>query len=150
LITPAELLTYRFFDLELAPGHVVLPVGEHIHKLSPAKQAAELTVRAGDPRGALRANAIFVYEDRRVALELLSKTPGEHLYELVVRHADVVSRCDLRIYDEIVDAIARREPTDGLVREFWSGAEREEPRIELTTLRAIIARKLVDDADKPG
>jgi hypothetical protein len=150
-MTPVDgLFAYRFFDKELDRGHIVLPRGEHVQNLSATKRAAEFAIRAGDERGAHRANAIFVYEDRAVAEALLHKTPGEHLYEVVVNRRDIISRSDLKIYDEIARALASGEPAGDLVREFWSGAERNNPRIELTIARAVISRKLIDAAEKPG
>ena len=53
-------------------------------------------------------------------------------------------RADLRIYDEIVRALQRAESAEGLMREFWDGAERPDPRIELSVVRATVVRKIAD------
>jgi hypothetical protein len=139
---------FRYLDDDLAPGHVVLPQGDHFHNLSGDKQNAESAIRAGDPRGEMRANAVFAFEKREVAEALLHATDGEHLYELLVEPQDILSRSDLRIYDEIVEALREERNADALIREFWAGVERPRPRIELTVAKAVVRQKLIDDDEK--
>jgi|1185.fasta_scaffold27264_1 hypothetical protein len=139
---------FKYLDDKLDPGYVLKPQGDHLPKLSADKQRAEVAIRGGDPRGALRANAVFVFEDRSVAEALLGETPGEHLYEVAVEEGDILHRGDLRIYDEIVDALKHKAPVDALVKEFWAGVERPRARNELVVSKATIRRKLVDDAEK--
>ena len=141
--------TFKYVDGDCAPGQLIEAKEDHIGELSPAKQRAERAIREGDPRGSLRASAIYVFEDRAVAEALLHHTPGQHLYEMEVDDADILHRADLRIYDEIVDALARGRPTQALVKEFWSGTERPHPRIELAVSKARVVRKMVDKHDKP-
>jgi hypothetical protein len=139
---------FRYFPEDLASGHVITPKSDHFRSLSPDKQKAEAAIRAGNPRGHIRENAVFVFEDRRVAEELLGATDGKHLYEVIVDDRDVLSRADLKIYDEIVECLKQGEAVDQLVTEFWDGVERPSPRIELTVRKAVIRQKLVDDAQK--
>lgn len=139
---------FRYFDSPFAPGHLVLPQSDHFQNLSKEKQAAEAAIRAGDPRGKLRANAIFVFEKREVAERLLEKTPGEHLYEVSFESGDILNLSDLRIYDEIVEALRRKQNAERLVKEFWDGIERADPRIELTVNKVTVCRKLIDNEQK--
>jgi hypothetical protein len=83
-----------------------------------------------------------------VAKGLLGKTPGKHLYEMEIDTDDILHRADLRIYDEIVEALKQNKNVDQLVKEFWQGIERPSPRMELTVRKAIAVEKLVDDRDK--
>src|SRR3954469_2111764 len=140
-------LGFKYLDDKLDPGYVLKAQGDHLPKLSAEKQRAEVAIRGGDPRGSLRANAVFVFEDRSVAEALLGETPGEHLYEVAVEER-VLHRGDLCIYDEIVDALKHKTPVDALVKEFWAGVERPRARNELVVSKATIRRKLVDDAEK--
>jgi hypothetical protein len=61
---------------------------------------------------------------------------------------DILHRADLRIYDEIVEALQHNKNADHLVKEFWQGVERPSPRMELVVRKAIAVEKLVDDHDK--
>jgi hypothetical protein len=144
MIQPA----FRYFDHDLEPGQVILPQGDHFHNLSADKQKAEAAIRAGDPRGSIRSNAVFVFEKREIAEALLNETPGEHLYELLVEPRDILNRSDLRIYDEIVEALKAERNADALVRQFWEGVERDAPRVELTVAKAVVRQKLIDDDEK--
>jgi len=139
---------YRYYETDFQSGYVDTPQGDHLPSLSPEKQRAEMVIREGDKRGRSRAHAIFVFEKVAVARDLLDKTAGKHLYEMNVDEGDILHRADLRIYDEIVEALKRNEKVDLLVREFWQGIERPSPRIELAVTRAVVVRKLVDDDEK--
>lgn len=139
---------FKYLDSDLQPGHEVLPKDDHFPNLSAEKQKAEAVIRAGDPRGRQRAHAVFVFERRKIAEGLLDETDGKHLYELSVEPQDILSRSDLRIYDEIVEALRGGRNAGGLIEEFWAGIERPDPRIELTVAKARVRRKLVDDGDK--
>jgi hypothetical protein len=133
---------YRFFDEIFEPGKVITPNGDHLEKLNPDKQRAEVAIRRGDPRGPSRAHAVFVFEKRDVAEALLGEASGHHLYETSVRQDDVFHRGDLRIYDEIVEALKYGRNADQLIAHFWDGIERSSPRVELTAARLTIRRKL--------
>jgi hypothetical protein len=141
-------LGFRYLPENLPPGHKVRPKSDHFWNLSADKQKAEAAIRAGDSRGQVRSHAVFVFENRDVAMELLHETDGKHLYELSLEEQDILSRSDLRIYDEIVEALKQNKNVAVLVREFWDGVERPAPRIELTIAKAVIQRKLVDDDQK--
>lgn len=43
---------------------------------------------------------------------------------------DILHRADLRIYDEIVEALKQNKNADRLVKEFWQGVERPSPRTD--------------------
>lgn len=140
-----RLLTgYRYCEEDFQPGHVEQAAGDHLPDLRPDKQEAEIVIRRGDKRGALRGQATFVFEKFEIAARLLNETRGKHLFELSVDPSDVFHRADLRIYDEIVAALQKGEKVNHLVREFWAGIERTDPRIELCVAKATIVRKLVD------
>jgi hypothetical protein len=139
---------YRYYESDLDPGYIDRPKSDHLPELSPDKQKAEIAIRQGDKRGSLRAHAIFVFEKLEVAKGLLGKTPGKHLYEMEIDADGILHRADLRIYDEIVEALKRNKSVDRLVKEFWQGIERPSPRMELTVRKAIVVEKLVDDRDK--
>jgi hypothetical protein len=136
---------YRYFPEDFPPGHVVTPKADHFCNLAPDKQKAEAAIRAGSTRGNIRANSVFVFESRQVAENLLHETDGKHLYEVRVEEKDILCRADLRIYDEIVERLKEGKAVDALVKEFWEGAERPSPRIELTVRKVVINRKLIDD-----
>jgi hypothetical protein len=115
---------FKYFGREMKPGQVVSPQEDHFHNLSPEKQRAEAAIRAGNRRGRLRTNAVFVFEKRDVAEALSNETDGKHLYELEVDPDDILNRSDLGIYDEIVEALKEGRNVKSLVKEFWSGVER--------------------------
>jgi hypothetical protein len=139
---------YRYYESDLDPGYIDRPKSDHLPELSPDKQKAEIAIRQGDERGSFRAHAVFVFEKLEVAKGLLGKTPGKHLYEMEIDMDDILHRADLRIYDEIVEALKQNKNTDQLVKEFWQGVERPSPRMELTVRKATAVEKLVDDRDK--
>lgn len=126
-----SLIGYRYCEEDLQPGYVEHAAGDHLPELSPDKQKAEVVIRRGDKRGVLRAQAIFVFEKFEVAARLLNETTGKHLFELSIDPRDVFHRADLRIYDEIVRALQKGEKVNQLVRQFWEGVQRADPRIEL-------------------
>jgi hypothetical protein len=72
----------------------------------------------------------------------------KHLYEMEIDADDILHRADLRIYDEIVEALKQNNNAHQLVKEFWQGIERPFPRMELTVRKATAIEKLVDDHDK--
>src|SRR5205085_7783534 len=133
---------FRYFDSDLEPGHVVTPHGDHLADLSADKQKAEAAIRAGDSRGHIRGNSIFVFESRKVAEGLLGETDGKHLYEVTVYDRDILNRADLRIYDEIVQALKYGRDARPLVKEFWDGVERSCPRIDFTVIKLTLRRTL--------
>ena len=140
-----RLLTgYRFCEEDFQPGHLERAASDHLPELSPDKQKAELAIRKGDKRGLLRAKATFVFEKFEVAARLLDETRGKHLFELSIDPRDIVHRGDLRIYDEIAATLKTRGNVEPLVKEFWDGIERPDPRIELCVVKATIVKKLVD------
>ena len=139
---------YRYYESDLDPGYIDRPKSDHLPELSPDKQKAEIAIRQGDERGSFRAHAVFVFEKLEVAKGLLGKTPGKHLYEMEIDMDDILHRADLRIYDEIVEALKQNKNTNQLVKEFWQGVERPSPRMELTVRKATAVEKLVDDRDK--
>src|SRR4051794_6582653 len=139
---------FRYFDADFEPGRVVTPKSDHFPNLSAEKQRAEAAIRQGDSRGHIRGHSVFVFENREVAEELLEETDGKHLYEVIVDDGDILHRGDLRIYDEIVEALKHGRDAKPLVKEFWSAIERPYPRIELTVRKVTIRRKLVDDDQK--
>ena len=136
---------YRYYEIDFQPGYVDTPTADHLPKLSPDKQRAEVAIRAGDKRGRSRAHALFVFEDLDVAKALLGQTQSKQLYEMSIEDKDILHRADLRIYDEIVDALKAKRDPDGLIREFWAGIERPSPRIELAVMKATVVRKLIDN-----
>jgi hypothetical protein len=69
----------------------------------------------------------------------------KHLYEMEIDADDILHRADLRIYDEIVEALKQNKNVDELVKEFWQGVERPFPRMELTVRKATAVEKLVDE-----
>ncbi len=144
------LLGFRFFDETFQPGYVVRPRGDHIGKLSRDKQRAERAIREGHPKGALRANAVFVFEDRHVAEALLDNASGKYLYEVEIEPEDVIHRGDLEIYDEVVEALKRGHDADPLVAQFWAGIERPSPRMELTIAKVKVRRKLAAALARTG
>jgi hypothetical protein len=136
---------YRFYETDFQPGYIDTPAEDHLPNLSPDKQRAEAAIRAGDPRGRSRAHALYLFEDLNVAKGLLSETKGEQLYECRIDIQDILHRGDLRIYDQVVEALKNGRPADELIREYWAGVEREAPRIELVVNRCIFVRKIVDN-----
>jgi hypothetical protein len=136
---------YRYYETDFQPGYIDTPTADHLPNLSPDKQKAETAIRAGDKRGRSRAHALFVFEDLDVARGVLSETRGEQLYEMSIEDKDVLHRADLRVYDEIVNALKAERNVDGLVREFWAGIERPLPRIELAVMKATVVRKILDN-----
>jgi hypothetical protein len=44
-----------------------------------------------------------------MAKGLLGKTTGKHLYEMEIDADDILHRADLRIYDEIVEALKQNK-----------------------------------------
>jgi hypothetical protein len=139
---------YRYYESDLDPGYIDRPKSDHLPELSQDKQKAKIAIRQGDERGSFRAHAVFVFEKLEVAKGLLGKTPGKHLYEMEIDMDDILHRADLRIYDEIVEALKQNKNTDQLVKEFWQGVERPSPRMELTVRKATAVEKLVDNRDK--
>jgi hypothetical protein len=135
---------YRFCEQDFAPGSVDQATEDHLPKLAPEKQKAEIAIRQADTRGPLRAIATFVFEELEIATRLLDETKGKHLFELSIAKADVWHRADLRIYDEIVDALQAAADVKRLLAEFWDGLERPDPRMELAVARATVVRKIVD------
>ena len=141
----SRLLTgYRYCEEDFQPGHIERAKGDHLPDLNPDKQRAETVIRQGDKRGELRGRATYVFEKLDVALRLLNETTGKHLFELSIDPNDIFHRGDLRIYDEIVAALKNGEKVDDLVRAFWEGVERPDPRIELCIAKGNVVRKLVD------
>jgi hypothetical protein len=134
---------FKYLEDEFTPGQEITPQQDHLHGLSEDKKKAETCIRRADDRGDLRAHAIFVFENRRVAEDLLGKTKGKHLYEVAVNSQQILHRADLRIYDEIVEALRHDQPVDHLLKEFWEGVERPFPRIELAVSKIVIRRKVV-------
>ena len=144
-INSTRLLTgYRYCEEDFQPGHIDEATADHLPNLSPDKQKAEIAIRQGDKRGALRAHATFVFEKLEIAARLLGETKGKHLFELSIVPSDIFHRADLRIYDEIVAALQENETVDHLVREFWKGLERPDPRVELCVAKATVVKKLID------
>jgi len=139
-----EIKAYRFCEEDFAPGFVDRATEDHLPKLSPDKQKAELAIRRADKRGPSRAMATFVFERLEIAKRLLDETKGKHLFELAIARDDVLHRADLRIYDEVVHALKKAENADGLIEEFWAGVERPDPRMELSVAKATVLRKIVD------
>jgi hypothetical protein len=140
-----RLLTgYRYCEEDFKPGHAERADGDHLPDLTPEKKNAEIIIRQGDERGSLRAKATFVFESLEIALRLLNETRGKHLFELSIDPRHVFHRADLRIYDEIVAALQKGKNVDQLVRQFWAGVERPDPRIELCVAEATIVKKLED------
>ena len=134
---------YRFCEEDFAPGFVDRATEDHLPKLSPDKQKAELAIRQADKRGQSRALATFVFEKLEIATRLLDETKGKHLFELSIARTDIFHRADLRIYDEIVQALQSAKNADDLIREFWAGVERPDPRIELSVAKATVVRRIV-------
>jgi hypothetical protein len=62
-----------------------------------------------------------------------------------IQQSDIIHRADLRIYDEIVEALKTDQPVSHLVKEFWDGIERPSPRIELTVRKATVVKKIADN-----
>jgi hypothetical protein len=133
---------YRYYEQDLPPGYVDTPQVDHLDKLSPEKQKAEIAIRKGDKRGQSRAGAIFVFEKLDVAKALLIEARDQYLFEVSVDEKDVVHRADLRIYDEIVETLKKNEDPRSLIKEFWMGVERPSPRIELEVKKVIIVKKI--------
>jgi len=139
-----RLLTgYRYCEEDFQPGHIEQAKGDHLPELSPEKQRAEIVIRRGDRRGELRGRATYVFENLEVALRLLNETKGKHLFELSIDPKDVFHRADLRIYDEIVAALEKGEKVDDLVKAFWEGIERRDPRVEFCIAKGRIVRKVI-------
>ena len=82
------LMGYRYCEEDLQPGYVEHAAGDHLPELGPDKQKAEVVIRRGDKRGALRAQAIFVFEKFEVAARLLNETR-----EASFRAVDRSTRC---------------------------------------------------------
>jgi hypothetical protein len=137
-------LAFKYSEEDCQPGYVIVARGDHIGDLSPEKQRAERAIRAADPRGRMRACSVYFFERRDIAEALLDETSDKHLFEAAIEDNDVLHRADLRIYDEIVEALEQSHPIDRLLEEFWSGVERSSPRIELAVARARVTRKLFD------
>jgi hypothetical protein len=139
-----DIKGYRYCEEDFPRGYVNQALEDHLPKLSPDKQKAEIAIRQADKRGPPRAYATFVFEKLEIAKRLLDETKGKHLFELSISRADILHRADLRIYDEIVQALRNGEGADTLIKEFWAGVERPDPRIELSVAKAAIVRKVVD------
>jgi hypothetical protein len=139
-----DITGYRFCEEDFEPGYVDQATEDHLPKLSPDKQKAEIAIRQADKRGPSRAMATFVFEKLEIAERLLDETKGKHLFELSVTRTDVLHRADLRIYDEVVQALRSGKNPDDLIKEFWAGVERPDPRIELAVSKATVVRKIVD------
>jgi hypothetical protein len=140
----SEIQGYRFCEEDFEPGFVDQATADHLPKLAPDKQKAEIAIREADRRGPSRAIATFVFERLEIAKRLLNETKGKHLFKLSIIRADVLHRADLRIYDEIVKTLESGKNAEDLIREFWAGVERPDPRIELSVLKATVIRKIVD------
>jgi hypothetical protein len=142
------LVGYKYSEEECSPGELVVARQDHLPDLSPDKQKTELAIRAGDARGPLRACAVYAFADLAVAQDLLAETDGQHLYEMVIDGRDVIHQADLRIYDEIVEALKAGRSAHELVAEFWRGRRRPVPRIELCVRRMTVRRRLVHKDEK--
>jgi hypothetical protein len=133
---------YKYLEDDLACGQVIEAKNDHLPKLSSAKQAAEIAIRAGHPQGYKRACCVFAFESRNVAEELRRETKHKSLYEVSIDKQDIFHRGDLQIYDEVVRVLLAGDKADGLVEEFWRGITRKMARIEIAALKVTIQRKL--------
>jgi hypothetical protein len=138
------LTAFKYLEDEFKHGEEITPKEDHFHNLREDKRKAEIAIRRADPRGGLRARAIFVFESRKVAEDLLPQTAGKHLYEVAVNENDVLHRADLTIYDDIEQALRNGNPVDRLLKDFWDGVQRPLPRIELAVSRIRVGRKIAD------
>ena len=136
---------YRYCEADYQPGYADTPSEDHLPKLEPEKQRAEIAIREGDKRGRSRPHALYLFESIDVAKRLLGETKGKQLYECWVDDSDILHRGDLRIYDEVVEALENNEDPDDLIRQYWAGEEREAPRVELVVKRCTFVRKFVEN-----
>lgn len=86
---------------------------------------------------------MYAFANRSVAEDLLDESREQHLYEMEILEGDVLHCGDLRIYDEIVDALRRRADVEDLVSQFWQEIRRPNPRIEISCRKMKVRRKLV-------
>ena len=123
-------------------GQVLVATEDHLSALSPEKQRAELAIRGGDPRGSLRGRAVYAFADRRVAERLLADAGGQQLYEMAIEEGDIIHRGDLRIFDEVVEALKAGRCADASIAAYWRGERRASPRVELCARRMTARRRV--------
>jgi len=138
------ITAYKFLEDKIDVGTEIAATEDHRKNLDRDKRNTEDLIRKSSKRGELRARAVFVFENRAVADDLLDQTHGKYLYEVQVDREDVLHRGDLRIYDEIHTALKNNDPTDTLLKDFWDGVQRPDARIELAVSKVRIGPLLVD------
>jgi hypothetical protein len=120
----SKLTVYRHDTRDIKNGNTMPPAGDHYGRLTGDQKLAEDAIRAGKPDGTeIRAGSLYVYSDQGMAEADWKLKKGRHLYKLEIDEAAIRHRGDLRVFSEVINAIRKKEPSDELVKKYWTPVE---------------------------
>lgn len=94
-----------------------------------------------------RAHCLYLFENLEVAKKHWSKMTDGNLYEVNLDESQVLHRADM----QFVDMAFRAEDSNERIqyaKNYWSGIESGEPRIEILTQSAIISGIVSQNQDE--
>jgi hypothetical protein len=139
---------YHYSTQDYQPERIISQEADHYQRLTGTQQTAEDELRAHSPEAAqTRATCVYAWESRDMAEFGWCQKKGFHLYELEVDENDIRHIGDIDIFSAIERALAKKEPTEALRRDYWDG-KRTGKRIEVLASEAKVKRRVKDSSER--
>lgn len=129
---------YRADKRDFNVNDVISTAGEFVSKNPEGSMDIEKIFEAVRPNNKpLRSACLYLFEDLETAKKHWSKMTDGKLYQVDVDDKATLHRADMRLVDKAFCSNEESEKQD-CARNYWSGIETENPRIEILVLNATV------------
>jgi hypothetical protein len=140
-----SIALFRADKRRFVAGESITTAGEFVDR-NPDGLLLEDTLDSARPPGKpARIGSLFLFDDFRTAEWHWAKMAGGVLYECSIDLGAVAHRGDMRLVDQVGEALREGKDPSPHVQSYWAGANTPQPRWELLVAGATVTKVICDD-----